>query len=288
LKPARSSTAGFLELVRYGIRRADDPLMVDSLKVVDAVLKRDLPQGPGWLRYNWDGYGQGADGGPFHGYGQGRVWPLLTGERAHYELAAGRDVSDLIKTYEGYATPATCSPSRSGTSPTAPISPEIRRPRRLRLSAGLGSRRVPEAAALRLDGKVFDRIEPVYQRYGRFQSEHNHARSEHHGRAHQKCIEMFSQRRPIQTITPRHPARAGREALRPGLDRQWLADHQLHAKPQPGQRRIRRGHPARHRETPGAGLSLTFFWPEENRWLGHNYEIRIEVAGSGAPTSAPA
>ena len=50
--------AGFLELVRYGVRRADDPLMVDSLKVVDRVLKRGLPQGPGWLRYNWDGYGK--------------------------------------------------------------------------------------------------------------------------------------------------------------------------------------------------------------------------------------
>ncbi len=45
--------AGFLELVRYGVRRADDPLIVDSLKVVDAVLKRGLPQGPGWVRYNW-------------------------------------------------------------------------------------------------------------------------------------------------------------------------------------------------------------------------------------------
>ena len=32
--------AGFLELVRYGVRRADDPLIVDSLKVVDRVLKR--------------------------------------------------------------------------------------------------------------------------------------------------------------------------------------------------------------------------------------------------------
>ena len=42
------------------MRRADDPLMIDSLKVVDAVLKRDLPQGPGWLRYNWDGYGDRA------------------------------------------------------------------------------------------------------------------------------------------------------------------------------------------------------------------------------------
>jgi len=65
--------AGFLELVRYGVRRADDTLMVDSLAVVDAVLKRDLPQGPGWLRYNHDGYGQRPDGGPFQGWGQGRA-----------------------------------------------------------------------------------------------------------------------------------------------------------------------------------------------------------------------
>ena len=83
---------------------ADDPLIVDSLKVVDAVLKRDLPQGPGWLRYNWDGYGQRADGLGYEGWGQGRVWPLLTGERAHYELAAGNGVTPLIETYEKFAT----------------------------------------------------------------------------------------------------------------------------------------------------------------------------------------
>ncbi len=81
--------AGFLELVRYGVRRADDPLIVDSLKVVDAVLKRELPEGPGWLRYNFDGYGQRPDGGPYEGWGQGRVWPLLTGERAHWNWRRG-------------------------------------------------------------------------------------------------------------------------------------------------------------------------------------------------------
>jgi glucoamylase len=43
--------AGFLELVRYGIRRADDPLIVDSLKVVDHVLKIETPNGPCWRRY---------------------------------------------------------------------------------------------------------------------------------------------------------------------------------------------------------------------------------------------
>ena len=80
--------AGFLELVRYGVRRADDPLVVDSLKVVDHLLKVETPVGPCWRRYNHDGYGQRADGGPFMGLGQGRAWPLLTGERG--ALRVGR------------------------------------------------------------------------------------------------------------------------------------------------------------------------------------------------------
>ncbi|MGC2547704.1 MAG: glycoside hydrolase family 15 protein, partial [Silvibacterium sp.] len=96
--------AGFLELVRYGVRCADDPLIVDTLKVVDYVLKVDTPKGPCWRRYNHDGYGQRADGGPYQGFGEGGAWPLLLGERAHYELAAGRDVGPLIETYEKFAS----------------------------------------------------------------------------------------------------------------------------------------------------------------------------------------
>ena len=52
--------------------------------------KRQLPQGPCWYRYNDDGYGEHDDGSPFDGTGVGRPWPLLAGERAHYELAAGK------------------------------------------------------------------------------------------------------------------------------------------------------------------------------------------------------
>jgi glucoamylase len=95
--------AGFLELVRYGIRKAGNPLMEASLKVVDAVLKVDTPYGPCWRRYNHDGYGPQADGKPYHGHGEGRAWPLLTGERAHYELAAGREVGPLVKAMEKFA-----------------------------------------------------------------------------------------------------------------------------------------------------------------------------------------
>ena len=57
--PARDIVdAGFLELVRYGIRRPDDPMVIDSLKVIDAVVRVDLPSGPFWRRYNHDNYGE--------------------------------------------------------------------------------------------------------------------------------------------------------------------------------------------------------------------------------------
>ncbi|HEX5386612.1 MAG TPA: glucan 1,4-alpha-glucosidase [Gemmatimonadales bacterium] len=79
-----------LALVRCGLRRADDPRIADTVKVVDALLKVDTPFGPCWHRYNGDGYGEHADGSAFDGTGIGRLWPLLTGERGHYELAAGR------------------------------------------------------------------------------------------------------------------------------------------------------------------------------------------------------
>jgi glucoamylase len=77
---------------------------VDSLKVVDAVLKVETPFGPSWRRYNHDGYGQREDGGPFVGWGHGGAWPLLTGERGHYELAAGHDAKPFIRAMESLAS----------------------------------------------------------------------------------------------------------------------------------------------------------------------------------------
>ena len=79
-----------LALVRFGLHRPDDPRIVNTVRVIDATLKVDLPGGPAWRRYRFDGYGEHADGSPYDGSGIGRVWPLLCGERAHFELAAGR------------------------------------------------------------------------------------------------------------------------------------------------------------------------------------------------------
>ncbi|MCU1425390.1 MAG: glucoamylase [Microbacteriaceae bacterium] len=90
--------AGFLELVRLGVKPADDPAVASSLAEVDATIKVESPDGDLWYRYNHDGYGEKANGAPFDGTGVGRLWPLLSGERGEYELAAGRDAGSYLRT----------------------------------------------------------------------------------------------------------------------------------------------------------------------------------------------
>jgi glucoamylase len=94
-----------LALVRFGLRKAGDPRIVNTVKVIDRLLKVETPYGPAWHRYNGDGYGEHEDGSPFDGTGVGRAWPLLTGERAHYELAAGRrrEAVRLLQALEAFA-----------------------------------------------------------------------------------------------------------------------------------------------------------------------------------------
>ena len=82
--------AGFLELVRLGIKDARDPLIAETLVLVDQLIKVETPGGSGWYRYNHDAYGERADGGDYDGRtGVGRLWTLLTGERGEYDVARG-------------------------------------------------------------------------------------------------------------------------------------------------------------------------------------------------------
>ena len=112
--------AGFLELVRYGIRSADDAIIKDSLRVVDAVLKVDTPFGPCWRRYNHDGYGEREDGGSYKYWGRGRAWPLLTGERGHYELARGRDAGPYLSALEKFSQGIGLIPEQVWDGPALP------------------------------------------------------------------------------------------------------------------------------------------------------------------------
>ena len=167
--PARNIVGGdFLHLVRLGIRAANDPLIVDSLAVIDQVLKRDLPQGPCWRRYNHDGYGQKADGSAYDGTGEGRCWPILTGERAHYELAAGRDPLPLIETMEEFANKGGMLPEQLWDADDLPEA-KMKRGGPTGSAMPLCWAHAEYVSLVRShkDGVCFDRIDPVYQRYAK-------------------------------------------------------------------------------------------------------------------------
>jgi glucoamylase len=103
-----------LALVRYGLRAADDPRIVNTIKVIDATLKTEVATGPVWHRYTMDGYGETKDGGPFASAGIGRGWPLLGGERAHYELARGNhaEATRLLDTMAKQTSPGGLIPEQ--------------------------------------------------------------------------------------------------------------------------------------------------------------------------------
>jgi glucoamylase len=157
---------GFLELVRYGILPFDDPTILNTIQVVDHILKTETPFGPSWRRYNHDGYGQGDKGEPFDGVGVGRSWPLLTGERAHYELAAGRDPNPYIKAIENFASPCGPIPEQIWDADDLPEAHLFRgRPTGSAMPLAWAHAEYLKLLRSSADGKVFDLIPEVKNRY---------------------------------------------------------------------------------------------------------------------------
>jgi glucoamylase len=157
-----------LALVRFGLRAANDPRILNTVKVLDHLLKKETPFGPCWYRYNEDGYGEHEDGRPFDGTGVGRLWPLLAGERAHYELALGRraEAVKLLRALEAFANEGKLLPEQVWDKPDIPE-------RELFFGRPSGSA-MPlvwahgEYIKLRRslkDGKVFDMPTQTVQRY---------------------------------------------------------------------------------------------------------------------------
>jgi glucoamylase len=95
--------AGFLELVRLGIRPANDPVIAHSLEVIDSSIRIETPNGPAFRRYNHDGYGETYFGGPWLAEGIGRLWPIFTGERGEYAVARGEDPTPYLEAMEKFA-----------------------------------------------------------------------------------------------------------------------------------------------------------------------------------------
>ena len=157
-----------LALVRFGLRSPDDERIQDTIRVIDALLKTETETGPVWHRYNDDGYGEHADGSPFDGTGIGRGWPLLAGERAHFELASGNisEARRLLGVMEAQTSPGGLLPEQIWDAANIP---------QLELFNGLPSgsamplvwahaEHVKLLRSLR-DGRVFDMPHQTVSRY---------------------------------------------------------------------------------------------------------------------------
>jgi glucoamylase len=120
--------AGFLELVRLGLKPYNDPAITESLPVVDQTIEADTASGPGWHRYNGDGYGDDATTGhpwPPTNQGTGHDWPLLTEERGQYDLAAGDTTTaiNLLATMQRFGAGVGLIPEQDWELPNLAASP---------------------------------------------------------------------------------------------------------------------------------------------------------------------
>jgi glucoamylase len=272
---------GFLELVRYGIRRADDPLIVDTLKVIDSCLKISTPNGDCWRRYNHDGYGQRKDGGPYAGWGQGRAWPLLGGERAHYELAAGHDVKSFITAYEKFSSIGGMMPEQVWDHADMPEEGMF-----LGFSAGSAQPLVwAHAEYLKLlrsvaDGKIFDTISVVEERYAKAPKD----------RTFSSKVEIFRTTRTLASVPAGQTLRIddhSRFRVVWTLDN-WANVQSLDSTPI-GNAYFQADIPTTPSQNGTISFSLEYL--DEGRWVGRNYDVAIvapeAMIDAPAPTQTP-
>jgi len=147
----------------------------------------ETPNGPAWYRYNGDGYGEHRDGSAFDGTGHGRPWPLLTGERGHYELLAGNDPLPYLGAMAAMA-------GRGGMLPEQVWDAEPVPERRLYPGSATGSA-MPlvwahsefiKLAHSRAAGYPVDRLDTVWRRYD--------------GQRPQSKLAVWSPKAPVDTI----------------------------------------------------------------------------------------
>ncbi len=253
-----------LALVRFGLRAPGDPRILNTVKVIDALLRVETPRGPCWHRYNDDGYGEHEDGSPFDGTGVGRVWPLLTGERAHYELAAGnqKEAQRLMKALHAFSNKGGLIPEQIWDSPDIPE-------KELYFGQPSGSA-MPlvwaHAEYIKLlrslhDGQVFDMPPQTVQRYQKQASPSPYAV----WRFNHRCRSLpLGKKLRLELLAPalvhwssdgwKTPIDTYTQDVDVGI---YVADLPTDTLPE------------------GSTVSFTFYWTGTGRWEGTNYEVEV-------------
>jgi glucoamylase len=252
--------SGFLDLVRYGIRRANDPLIVDSVEVVDRVLRLETPFGPVWHRYNHDGYGEHEDGKPYAGWGIGRAWPLLTGERGHYELALGKDPGPYLRAMERLATPTGLLTEQVWDTLDLPsLHLEFGRPTEAAMPLVWAHAEYVSLLRSAADRKVFDLFPEVADRYT------GHS-------THRRPREVWTFARQPRWVEPLASLRviAGAEFRLHASEDRWRTSTDLDS--------VETGIGLYYVDLPALGApgrnwTFTFYWSLPRKWEGRDYRV---------------
>jgi glucoamylase len=253
-----------LALVRFGLRRPNDPRISSTVAAIDAALRSVTPTGPTWHRYSDDGYGEHDDGRPFDGTGTGRGWPLLAGERAHFELAAGNlaDAAGLMATMERQASDGGLLPEQVWDAPDLPeLELFTGRPAGSAMPLAWAHAEYLKLARSLEIGRVVDTPPETVQRYlvdatgstfipWRF---NNKCRTISAG--HTLRIETLAAAAVVWTADGWKSTNTTKTRCRAfGMNVADLATESI---------------------AEGCSVVFTFFWEKANRWEGVNFEVQI-------------
>ena len=210
------------------------------------------------------------------GWGQGRAWPILTGERAHYELAAGRDVRPYIAALEKFSSFGGMLPEQIWDYADLPSEDMY-----FGRAAGSAQPLVwAHAEYLKLlrsvtDNHVFDCTSVVYDRYilGR------------HREHFRRYLGIFQLGRPISAIVQGGVLRILDAACFSVVytTDNWATKTQLDAHTL-GSVGCFADIPVAAHQT--GSIVFTLHWPEQDRWLGHDYEVAVHTVTPDQGTAA--
>jgi glucoamylase len=237
--------------------------------VIDALLKVETPNGPTWHRYNGDGYGEHQDGEPFDGTGIGRGWPLLSGERAHYELAAGNRTQAirLLHAMEAFANKGGMLSEQIWDSEDIPEKELFcGRPSGSAMPLLWAHAEYVKLRRSLQDGKPFDTPPQTIQRYVNTQTPSPYV------------VWCFNHK--VQSIPAGKQLRI--ETLSPAVI-YWSINNRKRVSHRPTREALLGLH---YLDLPteklpsGSSLTFNFYWPDEDRWESGQYSLQVVTNNS--------
>jgi glucoamylase len=192
---------------------------------------------------------------------------LLTGERGHYELAAGRDVQPFIRALECFATSTKLLPEQVWALPDQPKSHMyLGRPTGGAMPLAWAHAEYIQLVRSAADGQIFGLIAEVSERYRR--------------RRQTPPLEIWKFNRQVRSLPAGGTLRI--QAASPfrlhWTSDEWAQVHDTDSAP------IGTGHEFLDIRVPGrqrAPIRFTFFWTSASRWEGRDFQVGVEEERGG-------